>query len=415
MGRKIWIMNHYASNMFFDQGGRHYAFAKYMKRLGEEPVVFCCNSVHNGNGLYFQDNSLWHHHIAKEIGVPFVFVRGRPYIGNGMGRILNMVDFYRNVKMAAKEYASAYGCPNIIYASSVHPLTLMAGIQLAKIFQVKCICEIRDLWPESFVAYGFVKKSNPVLFLMRLFEKKIYEAADVIVFLQEGAYDYILERGWEEDIPKLKTCYINNGTDLEDFEYNRQHYQVEDADLQNEEIFKIVYSGSIRRVNDLGKLLDIAKQIKNPKIKFLIWGKGDELSSLKKRVLDENIRNVEFKGFVDKKYIPYITSHADLNIMHNTPSSIWRFGPSLNKMFDYMAAGKPVLTDFPCNYNPLVAYDAGVEVSNPTVERIAHTIEEFANLDAEVYSRYCMNSRRGAEQFDFKNLTKKIIQIMTGD
>ena len=78
----------------------------------------------------------------------FVFVRGRTYEGNGKQRVLNMVDFFRNVKRAARAYAKTWGKPDVIYASSVHPLTLVAGLQMAKHFGVPCVCEVRDLWPE---------------------------------------------------------------------------------------------------------------------------------------------------------------------------------------------------------------------------------------------------------------------------
>ena len=53
------------------------------------------------------------------------------------------------------------------------------------------------------------------------------------------------------DIPLSKIFYINNGVDLEEFEYDRQNYQVNDEDLENNEIFKIVYAGSIRDVNNV--------------------------------------------------------------------------------------------------------------------------------------------------------------------
>ena len=46
MKKQIWIMNHYAGNTHFDHSGRHYSFAKYLKRAGYEPVVFCCNAKH---------------------------------------------------------------------------------------------------------------------------------------------------------------------------------------------------------------------------------------------------------------------------------------------------------------------------------------------------------------------------------
>ena len=34
MRKKVWIWNHYATNTYFDQGGRHYNFAKFLAEAG---------------------------------------------------------------------------------------------------------------------------------------------------------------------------------------------------------------------------------------------------------------------------------------------------------------------------------------------------------------------------------------------
>ena len=150
MRKKVWIWNHYATNTYFDQGGRHYNFAKFLAEAGYEPVIFCAATIHNSSRQVDTGGALW---TEKPDSVcPYVFVKTRPYAGNGKQRVLNMVDFYRGVKKVALEYANVHGKPDIIYASSVHPLTLVAGIQMARHFGVKCICEVRDLWPEGIVA-----------------------------------------------------------------------------------------------------------------------------------------------------------------------------------------------------------------------------------------------------------------------
>ena len=407
-------MNHYAGSMFFDKGGRHYNFAKYLRRAGYEPVIFCANSKHGQQELFFDNQDLWHEHIAEEIATPFVFVKARTYQGNGKQRVLNMIDFYRNVKKTAKQYAKKHGSPDVIYASSVHPLTLVAGIQLAKYFGVKCICEVRDFWPESIVAYSTrFTRSHPLMRLLYHGEKWIYKKADSLIFTTEGAYDYIVEQGWEKEIPRFKVHYINNGVDLEAFQYNREHFQVDDPDLQDPDIFKVVYTGSIRLVNNLGLLLNAAKQVTDPKVRFLIWGDGDERPMLEQRIWDEGIGNVGFKGKVDKKYIPYIVSKADLNFAHNTPSSLFRFGISFNKIFDYFAAGKPILTDFPCAYNPVIQSNSGVTVENATAAEVARAIEKMAALEEAEYMKFCSNALKAAETYDFKNLTQKLIDIIS--
>jgi len=409
--KTVWIMNHYAGNMFFDRGGRHYNFAKYLKRSGYEPVVFCANSRHNAEGLWFENDGLWHEHTAEEINVPFVFVAARDYAGNGKQRVLNMVDFYRHVKKAAKAYAAQNGKPDVILASSVHPLTLVAGIQLAKHFGVKCICEVRDLWPESIVEYSSrLTRKNPVIRLLYAGEKWIYKKADAVLFTCEGSYDYILEQGWEKAIPREKVFTINNGVDLEQFDANRAQFTVEDADLDDPEQFKVVYTGSIRRVNNLGLLLDAAKQVTDPRVKFLVWGDGDELSALRQRLSDEEIENVVFKGRVEKRCVPDIVSRADLNFMHGTSSNLFRFGISPNKLFEYFAAGRPVLSDLEAKYDPTETFQCGVFAT--TGEEIAAAVQRLAGAPAEEYAQLCSGSRKAAQEYDFSNLTKTLIEII---
>ena len=413
MRTNIWIMNHYAGDMYFNKGGRHYWFAKYLRREGYKPVVFCCNAKHNASGYFINTDKLWVEQIAEEISTPWIFVQARAYTSNGKDRVLNMIDFYRNVKRAAKEYAALYGKPDVIFASSVHPLTLVAGIQLSKHFGVKCICEVPDLWAESIVVYSHrIKKSNPLIRILYRGERWIYKKADALIFTMEGAYDYIKEQGWEKDIPRSKVHYINNGVDLEAFQYNRDHFQIYDQDLQNPDIFKIVYTGSIRLVNNLGLLLDAAKQVTDPRVRFLIWGDGDERAKLEQRVQDENITNVVFKGRVGKKYIPYITNQANANLMHggDLAKALHRFGTSPNKLFDYFASGKPILMDQVPKYNPVEQFHAGICVDGTA--NLPYAVEQCLALPPEELSHMKENAYKAAHRFDFRNLTQDLIDII---
>lgn len=417
MKKNIWIMNHYAGDMLFNRGGRHYNFAKYLRQAGYAPVVFCSNAKHGKPETFFDTGVLWTEHRAEEIDTPFVFVRSRTYTGNGKQRVLNMVDFYRNVQKTAKEYAAQHGKPDVIYASSVHPLTLVAGIRLAKYFGVKCVCEVRDLWPESIVAYSSrFTKQNPLIRLLYQGEKWIYKKADALIFTMEGAYDYIVEQGWEKEIPRSKVYCINNGVDLEQFDYDKEHFRVEDVDLDDPDAFKVVYTGSIRKVNNLGLLLDAAKAVKEPRVKFLIWGDGDEREMLEQRVRNENISNVIFKGRVEKKCIPYIVNHANLNVMdmqgQQTRDELLRFGNSSNKLFDYFAAGKPIMMDYQSKYNPLANYDAGIILPESGPKEIAGGIAKLLSMSGEAYQNYCSNARYAAEIYDFKHLTANLLMVL---
>ena len=411
MEKKVWIFNHYAGNTFFEKGGRHYWFAKFLEKGGYEPTVFAANAKHGIKEYFFDMDSLWTEKMAEEINVPYVFVKTRLYDNNGKQRILNMLDFWKNVKKAAKEYAKSHGKPDIILASSVHPFTLVAGIQLAKKYKVKCICEVRDLWPESFVAYGILKKNNVVVKVLRSLEKWIYIHADKIIFTMEGAYDYIIQQRWNNKIAESKIEFINNGTDIELFDYNKKHFCIEDEDLLDSTRLKIVYTGSIRKANQLDYLIDIAKKTQNPNVKFLIWGAGDEELHLKERVKSEKINNVVFKGKVEKRFVPFIVANADYNFLEGMDSSLLKFGLSANKMFDYLAAHKPILTLVDNIFNPIVKMSAGVVLSND-IGKAAKTIDNLPTIESEEYNLMCRNARIASEKYDFKLLTQKLINLI---
>ena len=418
MAKTVWIMNHYASHMLFDKGGRHYWFAKYLDRAGYNPVVFCANIQNSKTDeRYIETEDLWAVKEAEEIHTPFVYVKARKYKGNGKQRVLNMMDFFFNVKKTAVEYAEKYGKPDIILASSVHPLTMVAGIQLAKKFGVKCICEVRDLWPEAIVAYSkrITKNSIPAR-IMYAGEKWIYKKAAAVVFTQEGGPDYVCEHGWDKKhggpIDNAKLFHINNGVDLEAFDENLINFPYSDVDLDNPDLFKVVYCGAIRRINNLGIILDAAKLITNPKVKFVIFGSGDELETLKKRVVDERISNVVFKGRVNKQFIPSIDSKADLNVVHWEMNPLLRVGESYNKSFEYCAAGKPVFYTIRPGYSIVEKYHCGRLTEGFEPEDIAAGIQAMAELSDEEKTKMAKNARKTAEVYDFKNLTRKLIEII---
>ena len=403
---KIWLINDYGTHPEHGQFTRNYYFGKELKKLGHDPIVFSGSHPHNTKLQLIEDDEKFR--IYKKEPFPWVLIKTLNYEGSKKTRVLSMFAFYKNMIVASKQFPR----PDAIIGSSAHPLAALLAIRLSKKFKCKGIVEIRDLWPESIVAYGILGPNNPIVFAMRKFEKWLYIHADAIIFTFAGGYDYIKEQGWQHIIPRTKVHYINNGIDLAQFDYNKDYFTIQDESLENKSIFKVIYTGSIRRVNNLGKLIDIAKQVTNTQVKFLVWGEGDELHRLQERIKKENISNVIFKGHVEKKYVPFITSKANLNIMHNDSKPIFRFGISANKIFDYLAAGAPILCDFYANYNPIVFYNAGLSVDSGDIKDIAVAIDKMADLSGELLTKYGRNARNGANEFDFRNLTKKLIQVI---
>ncbi len=404
----IWLINHYAVPPKYYPLARQANFAKYLMRKGHKVRIFAASTVHNSDR-----NLLSKGENYKEIvddGIQYTLIRCRNYQGNGLSRIYNMCEFALKLPKVCKNYQK----PDAIVSTSIPPTSCAVGIRLANKYRCTGVAEIADLWPETLVAYGMVGEKNPITLILRKLEKWIYKHADRIVFFEDGDYEYIKEQGWQRDIPRGKVFCVSNGVDLEGFNYNKEHFTIEDDDLHNPSIFKVVYTGSIRKVNNLGLLLDTAKKIHNPKIQFLIWGNGDELDNLCVRVDKEKIKNVKFKGAVEKKYVPYITSHADMNIVHNSPMNLFRFGISFNKIFDYMAAGKPIICDFNCPFNPVIMSHAGIDVASTDPVDIANAIEKIAQIDQIEYNHFCENATKASQEYDFINLTEKLMRVIDG-
>lgn len=247
-------------------------------------------------------------------------------------------------------------------------------------------------------------------------EKWIYKKADKLIFTMEGGKDYIIERGWDKEsggpVDLDKVHHINNGVDLEVFNYNKNTYVLQDEDLDNPDTFKVIYTGSIRKVNKLSLLIETAKLIKDSRIKFLIWGDGNERELLQSRCREEGVKNIIFKGYVNKKYIPNILSKADVNLLHGGYTSIMRYGMSANKLFDYIAAKKPILSDLKTNYDLILKYHLGIVTDSQEPNDIKEALEKLCSLSIEQREFFKKNLITASNEYDFKTLTIKLANII---
>ncbi len=420
---RIWLINHYASTMFLDKGGRHYSLAKYLKRMGHEPVVICCNALHEKPETIKKTNELWFSEKDEEIDVPFVFIAGRTYVGNGKGRALNILDFYRNLLKSYKAISKKYDNPDIVVGSSIHPLAPILAIKIANRLKSKSICEFRDLWPDELICMGAMKENSIPAIVLRIIEHWSYKKADVLVFTMEGATEYIKNRKWDTDsggdVDLSKAIYINNGVDLEDFHKNLNQYTIKDEDLDNPNIFKVTYTGMIRKANGIDKILLIAKElIGYPDIKFLLYGAGNEVEEVKKRISDEKLTNVVYKGNLNKKYIPYVLSKSNLNLLNYMNGDLFRYGCSNNKLFEYMASGKPILCTIKMNYSIINRYGCGFEVDeNATVKDVAHYIKSIYEdpIRVENYQEKALNAIKDFDYAHHAQLLDSVIKKVSNN
>lgn len=411
----IWIYHHYASTP--DRNGyiRPFRFAKHLKKKGVRVVVFASSYHHWADENVIDDGS--DYKLEMYDGVPFVFVRTPSSAAGNVARIKNMAAFSIGLEKVAKRIGHQLGGPDMILASSPHPLTMVAGIRIAKKYGIPCICEVRDLWPDAIFAGGRLKEDSVVGKALIAGEYWIYRKANALIFTKEGDTGYLYEKHWMTSqggkINPEKCFYINNGVDLPLYDEQIRTEIIDDPDLEDD-TFKVVYAGAIRPVNDVENIVNAAKFLpRDSNVIILIYGDGNLRESLEKRVLDEKIDNVKFKGYVDQKYIPYILSKSSANLLnYSSTNYTWSRGSSSNKLFEYLASGKPVIATIKTGFSIIEKYDCGLEMENESPEELAKDIMVIKGMNRERYNELCQNARKAAYEFDYEKLTERLWEVI---
>lgn len=413
---RIWFLN---QNSYMPEDGphiRHYALGKYMARNGYEPYVFAGNELHHVGRRIDTGDADYVERISE--GVHFYYIKTAHYEKNNYKRILNICSYYKSVFKVCREIESRYGPPDVIYASSMYPTALIAGIRMAKKYHVKCICEHRDIVPDGFVTKGTFKQNGFIAKAARLFMKKTYLDADSIVFTMEGGPQYLIDQKLDAEhggkIDMSKVFYINNGVDLEQSRSDAEDYVTPDEDLDNPDLFHVVYLGAIRFLNKMPLFLEAARELKRMgrnDIKILMWGTGTKLDEMRKQLKEEGLDNLVLKGYVEKKYIPGIAKRADLFIGTGNSSNM-KYGMSFNKLFDYLAAGKPIILPFKVGNSIVDANGAGIEMNEASGKNLADEIIRFADMDETEYSGYCRRSKALVDRFSYEKLAMQLEGIL---
>lgn len=406
---RVWIVNYYTSPNC--PNPRYIQFAHYFQQKGWEVSTFNASFQDDELDKEFLPDQLF---LRKQYGeLDFVHVKSPHYVGNGLKRMFSIWAFAWRLYRHCKEFEQPDVVLHNIHTPFDYPI-----VWVAKKIKAKYVAEAWDLWPDDFVNFGLVSRKNPALHFFYWIEKKLYYHADQLIFTFLGAFDYLKQKGWTKEtggkIDMSRVHYINNGVDLETFDKEREAWPRKDEDLNDSKSMKIVYLGSINRANHVHTLIEAAKLLQDKDYyRFFIYGDGADREELEKKVKDEGIANVVFK----EKRIPlcevaWVVSQATVNVM-NYEKGFGRFGVSSGKMFQYLAAGKPIV----CNVN--IAYDDVISDNNLGIARDIETPEAFAQAIRDVaeqprasYDAMCDRVRETAKRFDYKVLAAEEIKVI---
>lgn len=231
---------------------------------------------------------------------------------------------------------------DLVFATST-PLTAgIPGIVARLVRRKRFVFEVRDLWPELPREMGAI--TNPgVLGALSLLEWSSYRAADHLVALSPG-----IAAGIDRIVhDPARITLVPNGCDVELFASDEPVWRPDGVAADD---LMAVFAGAHGQANGLDAVLDAAVELRRGErhdIKIVLVGDGKLKASLVDRATREGLSNIVFVDPVKKARVVGLMRSTDvgLQILANVPA--FYYGTSPNKFFDYLAAGVPVLTNYP--------------------------------------------------------------------
>lgn len=297
---------------------------------------------------------------------------------------------------------------DLIFATST-PLTAgIPGIFARHLRRKPFVFEVRDLWPELPRALGL---TNPLALTgMNWLEWLSYHSAQGCVGLSPGIVEGIKRRGIDAD----KVTMIPNGCDLELFgDENTQAWRPEGI---AEGDFVAAFTGAHGVANGLAAVLDAAAELKRrgrADIKLLFVGDGKLKPELMERAAQEGLGNCQFLDKMPRQDISRLMKDVDVGLMILANIPAFYYGTSPNKFFDYIAAGLPVLNNYPGWLADMIQeHRCGLVVPPENAESFADALEYLADHRDEL-PEMGRNARRLAEhRFDREDHADALVDFL---
>jgi glycosyltransferase involved in cell wall biosynthesis len=325
------LLIHQAFAALDEPGGtRHHEIARYLAEQGHQVTVIASPISYLAGSQ--QKAPAWRTEAVDDLGVRII--RAYTYQMQHKDTLRRM---YAHLSFMLSSFLIGLSIKNVDIVWSTSPPFFQSGGSwlLARLKGARLLFEVRDLYPAFALAFGVV--TNPLIIaLAETYEKFLYRSADQLMVNSPGYIQHLKARGGKD------IALIPNGADTSMF-----NPQEEGAAFRArhglQDKFIALYAGAHGQANDLAVIVDSAKYLANNKIiAIALVGDGKEKDALIARAAELSLTNIHFIPPIPKNGMAEALAAADACIAHLKPLELFKTVYP-NKVFDYMAAGRPLV------------------------------------------------------------------------
>ncbi|MBR4909241.1 MAG: glycosyltransferase family 4 protein [Acidaminococcaceae bacterium] len=402
----ILYINHYAGSPEMGMEFRPYYLSREWVKMGHRVTIVAGDYSH----LRLINPKVTDDFQVEIIdGIEYVWVKTGDYQGNGVKRAFSMFRFVWKLWSNADNISKRWK-PNVVIASSTYPLDTYPAQKIARLSHAKYIHEVHDMWPITLIELGGMSRLHPFVILMQIAENSFCRNSDYVVSLLCAAQDYFVQHGM--DAKKFKV--VMNGIVKDEWENPinlPKYHQDLLTQLHDNGKFIICFFGSINKSYAIDYLLKATNKISDHNnVVVVIVGEGNQKEELQKQV--QNRTDVFFLPKISKKAIPTLMDNIDCCYVGSLRNDMFRFGISMNKLFDSMMSGKPILYAVEAPNNFIEEYRCGITIKAEDADALSEGISKLVSMK-ELDRLQMGTSGRNAvlKHFTYEKLAKQFADL----
>ncbi|HEY8123493.1 MAG TPA: glycosyltransferase family 4 protein [Myxococcota bacterium] len=298
--------------------------------------------------------------------------------------------------------------PDVVVATSPQFFCGIAGALVGALKRRPFVLEVRDLWPESIVALGQLRRGSLPVRLLEAVERALYRRASGVVVVTRAFARHVAARG----VPESRIALVYNGIDGDAWTPRPPSPEL----LARHGIggaFRVGYVGTLGLAHGLVTVLDAAERLADPEVHFVFVGDGADRARIEQEAKRRGLANVHFTGLLPREEVPaWLASLDVLLVMLRDLPVFETVIPS--KLFEFAAMERPILLSAPKGEVRELVENAevGVAIDAEDADALAAAIAALRR-EPERARRLAARARAWAEQgFRREALARRMAQFL---